>query len=68
MVMNVSVSLVPLLIIILFEVLMGRVESEMLSDPAGELQLLINLVQHQVILIGDHSVTFTTVAREYLIA
>ena len=66
MVVDVSVSFIPLLIIILFKLLVGRMDGEMLSDPAGELQLLIKLVQQQVILLGDHSVAVAAVAGEDL--
>ena len=44
-VVDVSVSFIPLLIIILFEVLMCGVNSKVLANPTGELQLLVDLVQ-----------------------
>ena len=66
MIMNVSVSFIPFLIIILLKVLMCGVDSKMLADPTGKFQLFIDLVQKQVILFGDHTVTITAVFTEYL--
>lgn len=66
MVVNVSVSFIPFLIIILFEVLMCGVNCEVLSDPAGQLQLFVDFVQKQVVLFGDHTVTVSAVSGEYL--
>ena len=44
-VVDVSVSFIPLLIIILFEVLMCGVNSEVFADPTGKFQLLVDLIQ-----------------------
>ena len=62
MIVNVSVSFIPLLIIILLEVLMSGVDGEVLADPAGELQLFVNFVQKQVVLFGNHAVTVAAVS------
>ena len=66
MIVNVSVSFIPLLIIILFEVLMCGMDGEVFSDPTGQFQLLVDLVQKQVVLFGDHSVTVAAVSGKYL--
>lgn len=63
MVMNVPVSLIPLLIVILFEMLMSRVDREVLSYPGCQLKLLIDLIQKDIVFLGDHSVTVTAVSR-----
>lgn len=62
MIVDVSVSFIPLLIIILLEVLMCGVDCEVLADPTGKLQLFVDLVQQQVILLGDHAVTVAAVS------
>lgn len=66
MVVNISVSFIPFLIVILFEVLMCGMDGEVLPDPAGQLQLLVDLVQEQVVLFSDHSVTIAAISSEYL--
>ena len=66
MVVDVSVSFIPLLIIILLEVLMCGVDGKVFSDPAGELQLFVDLVEKQVVLFGDHAVTVAAVSGEDL--
>jgi hypothetical protein len=65
-VVNVSVSFVPLLIIILFEVLVGRVDGEVFADPTGEFELFVDFVEKEVVLFGDHAVTVTAVSAEDL--
>lgn len=65
-VVDVSVSFVPLLVVILFEVLMGWVDGEVLAHPSGELQLLVDLVEEDIVFLGDHSVAVTTVPAENL--
>lgn len=44
-IMNISVSFIPLLIIILLEVLMCGVNGEVLSNPTGKLELFVYFVQ-----------------------
>lgn len=66
MIMNVSVSFIPFLIIILFEMLMSWMDSEMFSDPTGKFKLFVDLVQKEIILFGDHTMTVTAVTSEYL--
>ena len=44
-VVDVSVSVVPLLIIVLLEVLVSWVDCEVLGDPSGELGLVIDLIK-----------------------
>lgn len=66
MVVDVSVSFIPLLIIILLKVLMCGVNCEVFSNPAGQLQLFVDLVQKQVILLGNHTVAVSAVSSEDL--
>ena len=66
MIMNVSVSFIPFLIIILFKVLMSWMDSEMFSDPTGKFKLFVDLVQKEIILFGDHTMTVAAVTSEYL--
>lgn len=66
MIVDVSVSFIPLLIIILLEMLMCGVNCEMFSNPAGQLKLFVNLVQKQVILFGNHTVAVSAVSCEDL--
>ena len=66
MVMDISVSFIPLLIIILLKVLMCGMDSKMFTDPTGQLKLFIDFFQKQIILFSDHAVTVAAVAREYL--
>lgn len=66
MIMNVPVSLIPLLIIILLEMLMCWMNSKVFTYPTGQLQLLVNLVQKKVVLFGDHAVTVAAVSGEDL--
>ena len=44
-VMDVSVSFVPFLIVILFVVVMSRVNGEVVGDPSRELKLLVDLIK-----------------------
>ena len=66
MIVNVSVSFIPFLIIILLKVLMCGMDGEVFSDPAGQLQLFVNLVQQQIVLFGNHTVTVAAISGEYL--
>lgn len=66
MVVDVSVSFIPLLIIILLEMLMCGMDGKVFSDPAGQFQLFINLIQQQVVLFGNHTVAVAAVSGEYL--
>ena len=65
-VMDVPVALVPLLVVVLLEVVMGRVDCEVLAHPGCQLQLLVCLIQQHVVFLGDHSVAVAAVAAEHL--
>jgi hypothetical protein len=41
-------------------------DGEVLSDPTSQFKLLVDLVQKQVVLFGDHTVTVAAVSRKYL--
>ena len=44
-VMDVAISFVPLLIVKLLVMVVGRVDGEMISDPCGQLDLLVHLIK-----------------------
>ncbi len=44
-IVDVSVSVIPLLIVILLEMMVGRVDGEVLAHPCLELYLFVDLVQ-----------------------
>jgi hypothetical protein len=66
MVVDVSVSLIPFLIVILFEMLMCWVDGEILAYPGGQLDLLIDFVQKDIVFLGDHTVAITAVSTVHL--
>ena len=61
MVMDVSVSFVPLLIVILLVVVVSRVDSEVLGNPGRQFDLFIDFVKEQIVFFGHHAVTVGTV-------
>ena len=66
MVGSVPVSLVPLLIVELLIMVVGRMNREVFGDPSGEFNLLVNLVQEQIVLLTHHTVAVSTVFAEDL--
>lgn len=66
MVMDVPITLIPLLVVVLFVVVVGRVDCEVLGHPSRQLQLLVDLIQQIVILLTDHTMTVATVPSENL--
>ena len=65
-VVDVSVPLIPLLVVVLLEMLMSRVDGKVLSDPSSQFQLLIDLLKQEIILLSDHTVTVSAVSGENL--
>lgn len=63
---RVPVALVPLLVVELLVVVVGRVDGEMLGDPSRKLQLLVDLVQQQIVLLTHHTVAVRAVFRKDL--
>ena len=63
---GVPVSLVPLLVVELLIMVVSRVDREVLGDPGGEFNLLVDLVQEQVVFLAHHAVTVGTVFAEDL--
>ena len=65
-IVDVSISFVPLLIIVLLEMLVGRVDGEVLTNPSCKLKLLVDFFEKQIILLSDHAVTVSAVSGENL--
>ena len=65
MIANHSVSIVPLLIVVLFIVVMGGIYAEH-RDGRGQLELLVAFVQEEVVLPVHHAVAIGTVFGENL--
>jgi hypothetical protein len=65
-VVDVPITLVPLLVVVLLVVMVGGVDREVLGHPGGQLELLVDLVQQIVVLLADHTVAVAAVAREHL--
>jgi len=66
MIVDISISFIPFLIIILFEVLMSWMDGKVLSNPGNQLQLLIYLVQKQIIFFTNHTMAVAAISGEYL--
>ena len=66
MVMDVSVTFIPFLIVILLEVLMGGVDGEVFGHPCRQLDLFVDFVKQEVVLLADHAVAVCAVASENL--
>jgi hypothetical protein len=62
----VPVSLIPLLVIELLVVVMGWMDGEVLSNPRGQFQLFVDLVEEEIVLLADHSVAVGAVFGENL--
>ena len=62
---NDSISFVPFLEVVLLEVLMSRVDSE-IAHHLSQLELLVSLVKEIVVLLVDHTMAVTTISREHL--
>ena len=60
-----SVSILPLLVVVLLEVVMGWVDTKH-RHHIGQLYLSVGLVQQSVILLVEHAMTVPTVPSEYL--
>jgi hypothetical protein len=65
-IVDVPITLIPLLVVILLVVLMSWVNSEVLGYPRRQLKLLIGLVQQQVVLFAYHTVAVATIFCEDL--
>ena len=65
-VVDVAISFIPLLVVKLLVVVVGRVDGEMISDPCGQLDLLVHLVKQQIILLSHVAVTVGAVCTEDL--
>ena len=61
-----SISVIPLLIVILFEVMVSRVDGEVLTNPCGQFKLFVHFIQEQVVFFADHSVAVGAVSGENL--
>jgi len=65
-IVDVPITLIPLLVIILLVVLMSWVNCEVLGYPGRQLKLLVCLIQQQVVLLAYHTVAVATIFREDL--
>jgi hypothetical protein len=65
-IVDVPITLIPLLVVILLVVLMSWVNCEVLGYPRRQLKLLISLVQQQVVLLAYHAVAVAAVFSEDL--
>jgi hypothetical protein len=63
---RVPVAFVPLLVVELFVVVVGGVDGEVIGDPGGEFELLVDLVEQQIVLLGHHAVAVGAVLGEDL--
>ena len=61
MIMDVSISLVPFLIVILLEVMMSWMDGEVLTHPRCQLKLFIDFIQQQIIFLANHAMAIRTV-------
>jgi len=60
-----SISLIPFLEVVLLEMLMSRVDSE-IAHHLCKLELLVSLVKEIIVFLVDHTVTVTTISSEHL--
>ena len=60
-----SISLIPFLEVVLLEMLMSRVNSE-IAHHLCKLELLVSLVKKIIVFLVDHTVTVTTISSEHL--
>ena len=60
-----SISFVPFLEVVLLEMLMSRVDSE-ITDHLCELELLVSLVEEIIVFLVDHTMTVTAISRKHL--
>lgn len=64
-IMDNPIPILPFLVVVLFEVMMGRVNAEH-SHHVGQFDLFISLVQKGIIFLVDHTMTVSTVTSEHL--
>jgi len=62
---NNSIPFIPFLIIILFEMVVCRVDCEVLRNNRGQFQLFVGLIKQYVILFIHHAVTIRTISHKY---
>lgn len=63
--MDYPVPVIPLLVIVLLEVVVGRVDAKH-SHHIRQFNLLVSLIQQSVIFFIDHAVTVTAVTGKHL--
>ena len=66
MIVDEAITLIPLLIVILLEMVVSGMDSEVLSNPGGQFQLFVCLVKKQIVLFTHHTVAVCAVACEDL--
>jgi len=60
-----SISLIPFLEVVLLEMLMSRMNSE-IAHHLCKLELLVSLVKKIIVFLVDHTMTVTTISRKHL--
>ena len=60
-----SISLIPFLEVVLLEMLMSRVDSE-IAHHLCKLELLVCLIKEIIVLLVDHTMTVATISSEHL--
>ena len=60
-----SISLIPFLEVVLLEMLMSRVNSE-IAHHLCKLELLVSLVKKIIVFLVDHTMTVTAISRKHL--
>jgi len=58
-----SVSVIPFLVVVLLEMMMGGMDGEV-ADEGSEFKLFVGLVEQDIVFLEDHTVTVGTVSSE----
>lgn len=60
-----SISFIPLLVVVLFEVLMGWVDGEVFRNNWGKFELFVGLIKQNIVLLIQHTMTISTISGKY---
>jgi hypothetical protein len=64
-VVDISISVFPFLVIVLFEVVVGRVNGKE-RNQTGKLKLIVSFVQKSIVFLVNHTVTISAISGENL--